>query len=721
MLVTLAAGLVLAQTMPLPPPPPPAPAPTAQPASPTAPLDVLLVRDVFSAVAEAGRAERPDLSRLREALVRTVETQCDALLRESGIRDLVAVDRSDLSARIAERVDAEGRAAVSAPAATRRQALSDLGRRVTARKLAEAILARWLGFPEDGPERPRNDRPDNIGAQLITSPGPGDVLRLVPASSRLLAEVGGPGEGNGFLDAGEWVKVQLGVENPTGRPWFSTTAFPRAESSCVFVEPDGVVLPELAPAGSSGVFELWVYVGRDCAGGSRRLIISVRDTLRAPRTAIELAVALNPIEAPAPRVLRGRFDTDELGSSDGRLRPDVVPDERFEYSADVSVPGVAAFEVRTGYSTPADLGRLFTGWSYRDEPLVPDADRIFRAADDVDATVVGPAPYARVLEGAGLSHRWVNRANPRLWLAVDTSLQVARPGPAPKAATPAPAQRTPEPLAPEAVAGLVAGHLKLETHPAQPLLPGAVAATTGVEAVFDAKGFMTAYRKLVWPDPEPAAPGTVLTAPAAPAPVSYRIRQYQGLALAPAALRAPAPAPSPAAPPPPPIAAAPEEPYEPGFVTVDLGAAWTGYSATAAAHPELALAASTVDVASFRARISFGRSFGPYVGLSVGKDGQWKGETNYRETDLEAGLSFTAHAASLLDVRPWLGLFYESRNLLATGQQTHVGFAFGVRTELRLHAQFGLHVDAGMKLGSSATPELSSQGFPLGGGLTFHF
>jgi hypothetical protein len=701
----------------------------AQPPS-ALPSDVAAVAELFGVIDGELATDNPDAARLETRFLRVVEAGCDQVLKESAIRDLSSGDRKALSDDVLERVTSLLQGALATTGLERRRALEALGRRATTRALPAEVVNRWLGF-RDGPEggrtekRPGAEGGPSIASQVTAVGGVGD-LKLLAKEGRLLEEVGGAGAGNGVIDTGEWVHLSFEVANPSPRPWFSSSVVGRADGVCLWTSGELVQLAELPAVSGRGSVDFWVYVSRDCTGGSRGIKLGIRDTHRTPSVEMELLAIVRPVDVAAPRLLNPRMDSDELGSSDGSRSREVVPGLRFEYSLDVATPGIESATVRTNYAAPADLKPLFWEFNYNDLPLGRDSDRIFRAADDLDVTIVGRKNFESTILEARASRRWVTGRWPgRLWLAVDTDLEVAPPGERLAAPVQPPRITPPTPLEDEKVVALVRKYLSLAPHPVPLVLPDAVAAASGYEVVFDASRFALDYHALAWPTSPVAAPE------ANRGPLKYRYRLYQSLPLMavgvkepPPPVVRPAPAPRPAAvakvaPPAPPP---PENPI--GFV-FDLGGTWTGYPASAGVDAGIFGSTALVDVASVSARLVIGIEWVFISRLAYGRDGRRNygaAEINFQETTVELGVGYVVELTPAVALVPRGSVMLHFRNLTGSGSQTIPALEAGATLRGKLGDAFGLYADLGGQLGPPGPATLvGGFGFRVGAGISIYF
>ena len=88
---------------------------------------------------------------------------------------------------------------------------------------------------------------------------------------------------NEFIDAGEWVNLQITVANRSSLPYFSSSAFVKANRSASGSLHPEYLFPELPPAegdsakkGPTGVVATWVYLSSVEMGSVRRSSSSSR-------------------------------------------------------------------------------------------------------------------------------------------------------------------------------------------------------------------------------------------------------------------------------------------------------------------------------------------------------------------------------------------------------------------------------------------------------------
>lgn len=482
----------------------------------------------------------------------------------------------------------------------RREAVEALARELTSRDTALKLISSWLGLPgsagtspaaspaealagvrralvpaareEAAPASP-SPRQGTKLTQLSSDPGGTRDIVVDLEESYLLADVGGPGAGNGRVDGGEWVHLRLGLENRSPRPWFSTSALLDATGGCLALPVAApVVVAEMVP-GATGSLETWVYVSQRCQDDGRTFTLSLRDTHQGGASGTREVLALAARDLVWPSLASPRLDGDAWGYSDGQGLPRISPDQRFEFSTGVALPPAArAQAVKTRFVFPGDLAGMFrTPPRLQDLPLLEERPGQFIAVDDADLLTVDRSTFDGVLVGARESKAWVGGSQGgTLWLAVDTELAIAAgegevPRPTDISAVEAVAPKAPP--APEVVANLARQFVGLAARPKQPLLPNGVDAAEGYEATFDTAAFAEKYRGLLGPPPldaqkllEEETPSGSDSAP------TYRFRTFHGLPLAAATPRSPPPA----RPAPPVVAVAEPRPAPPLPVARDV-------------------------------------------------------------------------------------------------------------------------------------------------------
>ena len=583
--------------------------------------------------------------------------------------------------------------------------------------------------------------------------GTGDI-RLDAESTAVLAEVGGAGEGNGYLDVGEWARVWFGLKNVGAKPWFSTSGWFEADGQCLWVNPrEEHVVGEMPQNGGTASVDAWVYVSRACTGGARRLKITIRDTHRNP-SGMTLSVGLRPLDVVGPRIVNGKFDTDVPGSSDGSGAVAVAPGLKFEYSLDLQVPSKAVQAVRMRYVAPDDLAGLFQQFEYRDVPLLREAP-FFRAADDLDAEMAETEAFRKALRDARGSKDWSRRTEKnRLWLAVDSTLMADRPGAV--SATVAAEATAGKPAANEGardcvpalpskvVVELARKYVLLRARPATPTLPGSVVAAEGYEAGIDAERFAVAYDHLLKPPAATASEPEVLE----PKPLlKYRFRSYFPLNLLPVNIGPRPPEPAPDAevlpPPPEPLEPAPEPAPQPArepqgpVARIDLGGAWTGYFTEGpTTGADFWNNAGFLSFGDGELRLTFGRTLcftllGEFGASIVNPSAAVLAQTGLppalsaTELAIAAGGAYVLRVGERFELMPFLMVGYRYRAIEAFSETHGVDFLFGASLRVRLVAFLGLYADISWRLGTGGPAWQGSEilngiGPRLGGGLSIN-
>lgn len=481
--------------------------------------------------------------------------QVEALIEHEGL-PLDGASQEWLRERLIRRLEGRMRAMPAQAGPARTEAWEQLVREVTTASLAQEVLNVWLdlpplALPEASPVTGKWTQTSQLeGAEFFSL-----------ESVAVIEEVGSEGLANRLIDPGEWVRLEVTFLNATRLPWFSTSAVAHS-TGCLWVdEKRSSLVGEMAP-GKSATVALWAFVPEQCREPST-LRLSLADTHRGTPVGW-FVIAVTPTSFSRPHAAKSRLDTDALGSSDGSRRVQVGPSMRFEFSADVRVPGDAVASVASQWQIPNAARALFKSLTFRVTPGVPQGAGLFLAGDDLDGETIDEDGWASLAASPSLERWMITPASGRLWLAMDTTVQLngAQPRPVLPPAPPARGTKLPtlmspvRPAAPlaQTVAELVKLYVELEPHAVVAEKPHAVEAVSGYELLFNRVGFIKAYEALLAP-PQP-----VVVAEEAPTAV-YLVRSYLALPAVPVErapeLRTPEPTEELPPPPPPPRAEAP--------------------------------------------------------------------------------------------------------------------------------------------------------------------
>jgi hypothetical protein len=576
-----------------------------------------------------------------------VETATN-IAREQGVAEKLALDSSGFRIMAETRVAAAVRDAVEVEGKERQDALYKLMETISTRAAAHALLAQWLGAPDPGTlakrakeaadakadaafaaarkeadeargDRPMTDKerteraledalraaardPEVRGArvqarfrsQVITEQA-ASAFR-VPADGVALAyDEGNAGDGNGVVDAGEWVAFTIPLENATREPWFSSSAWVQSASPCVWTpSSQEIELPELAPGGK-GAVTVRAFVSETCPDQSRaRFTVTLRDTHRTQAAPVVVEVGLVVTNVGAAALRRYTMDVDVPGSSRPAKAGKFAPNTRAELSAGLEIPRAGASRAvqAWGFSRPAES--IVAEQSFAiGEPMVAVSGgtlSAFAPFDDLDVRIgsraASPLPPGRGPGDGGaiaLETRVEYPAPEGSW-APPRKVELPKPSPASVTVVPAPSA--------DEVLGLVKKFVSVEARATTPAAGALAAASTDAyDAVLDAAAFRMAWCRATTPpakagEPDPcdpkACPDPTPQKPVAPVqvpvpafeePVAYTFRHYAwaefdtGSARAevpppprPVAAPKPEPAPAPKAAPPPPPAAKAREP-----------------------------------------------------------------------------------------------------------------------------------------------------------------
>ena len=478
--------------------------------------DVEAVGRVHAAIQKA-----PDSARIEEALVALITEQARLAETNRGYPSGLGLQSPAFQRRLEEGVAKLVDEARGSP-----QQLDKLLRHLGTQGAVEAIVADYLGFDPPGAYLPESDgklAKPSLASQ-ITAGSHSPLLELAEARSSVKDEVGGPGAGNGTLDAGEWVKLQLGLDNVGERPLFSSSAYLRVDGGNGWVDSsEEHVLAEMDPMTGRSSITAWVYLSQSCKNGTRiPLVVDVYDTHQAPTTPERLHIDLHLTNVDAPKLTSVVLDTDVPGSSDGSNRLPIEPGQHFEVATDLTVMGARPERVRMAY-VPEPLAKDLFDISYRGVPMVAvsgpsSTEHHFVAGDDLDLLAIGEPAFGRAL--AGHSAAAMRAGNGRTYSLFAVDVELLLPSSDQPEHTPATVPPPPQPLPTAQLVSLVQRHVHLAPRPAATTSATATEATDGYEILFDRTAFGKAYEHLVWPDQAAASD------PEVPDPVPYRVRTY---------------------------------------------------------------------------------------------------------------------------------------------------------------------------------------------------
>ena len=462
---------------------------------------------------------------LRKAFAATLLAGARDLAARKGLGAEARVDTDEFARFVDDRVEgALDERWAKVRTSRNAGALAGLARRASGDRWAETTLAAWLGVtrPEESElSEAATDMRPRLSAQLSTSSR--GTIRLRPELSSIAAESGGPGAGNSVVDAGEWVKLSLALQNTGDAPWFSTSAWVETGHECLFADPEiEHELSEIGP-GETAALEAWIYLSRECPDEAS-LTLLMRDTHRSGGQ--QVTVQLEPRTAVDARLVGTLIDADVPGWSD-RGEPTLEAGRRIEIASDLQLVRGHAQDASMVYVLDESALELMASADLRLVPMVRRSSRMFEAGDDLDIEGADDGTFSSTLSGLRYRSRWFQGDTSVLWLGTDTTLWARSPDP-PDGESTEPATDEPSSLTStdfEAIGALVHEHLRLVASPTIPELPGAVAAAEGYEVLFDRAGFMEGLARLAGPAPAPATAG----GGGRPEQVAYRFRHYVAL------------------------------------------------------------------------------------------------------------------------------------------------------------------------------------------------
>jgi hypothetical protein len=423
---------------------------SASPQAEAAPADISVISTATSAI-EANAELRGEAAEnaLIGTFTRMVLNQAIAIGDRQGISGVAGLRTKEFKAftlkKVAPMVE---RAAKVSNKKKRLEAWHKLLRQASAESAAQQVLANWLDFsaPDAYLDKVKPGPAPSILTQVRTTSNSADV-NILEKEIAMGAELGGAGAGNGLIDAGEWVNIDLAIENLNTRfALFSASAWVESGHPCAWVPPGTELemseLPAKPPAPEEGEeaaeedppthgLGTWVYLSNTCADGAIvPLRVNIYDTQRAPRTPMKLAVELTVRNRTDGRVSGFLLDTDIPGSSDGESAPAIYAGRKFELSHGFTINPAELLRARAGWAMRSDQQPLVAEQIEAPEPLVPAGTGIFVAGEDYDIRLHDQEKYDRMLQRIADEQKWDELSDARAWFATDTEVLYDTPDPA---------------------------------------------------------------------------------------------------------------------------------------------------------------------------------------------------------------------------------------------------------------------------------------------------
>jgi hypothetical protein len=322
---------------------------TLAPRDATAATDIDGISAAASAIeANADVRGKPAEKALLGMFTKMVWNNAKEIGAQQGITNPAHLSERSFKTHVLKAIGAEVKAAANVSDKTKRMdAWYSLLRTASAMSTAEKVLADWLDFSEPRAYLAKQDRggPPRVLTQVSTrSSDP--RLSVAEEAITLAGELGGAGEGNGVLDAGEWVNLGLAIQNDDRRAFFSSSAWVESGHSCAWVpasvEIEMAELPGKPPpspedegkevAAPTQALSTWVYLSDTCVDGAQvPLKVRIFDTHRATTTPVVLSVNMT-VRNRMGRVYDLVVDTDVPGASDGVGRRTFGAERDFELS-----------------------------------------------------------------------------------------------------------------------------------------------------------------------------------------------------------------------------------------------------------------------------------------------------------------------------------------------------------------------------------------------------
>ncbi len=405
-------------------------------------------------------------------------------------------------------------------------------------------LASWLEFKAPGAylSKAKRGDPPRVTKQ-VEAVSTDSRLQIVQDKVTLGGEIGDAGEGNGIIDAGEWVNLGLQVYNNDKRGFFSSSAWIETQAECAWVPPALEIEMSELPAApeeeeETGMLKLkkaepptqgldaWVFLSSACADRSVvPLQVRIKDTHRAATTPIIVSAKMTVRNRTMGKAVNFLADTDVPGVSDGRSMPAVSHARVFELTHGFVAAQSGLMSARTGWGVHEDVGSIIKQQQAPLEPMLGTGEGRFLPGDDLDISTVKLEDFDRILQARADDDRWNSLEDARAWFAADTEVLYETPDPPTEVVEEIPDEicdnyldddgdgkhdcqdsdcktakvcNPSAPVALGALMSLIKSNVDIVANPATPTITGAVdAVEPGYELVIDAGTIGTQYDCLV--------------------------------------------------------------------------------------------------------------------------------------------------------------------------------------------------------------------------------
>ena len=370
---------------------------------------------------------------------------------QEGILKSAKMDTKPFERFVARRIKKRITSAATQDSARERKAqLYKELRTTSTQSYAESVISAWLNLPK----APKAKKVPGPRASTQTRTQSSGDLQLYQDPQARFVDYGGPGTGNGVVDAGEWIKVKLKIKNKSLKPFVSTSAWVTVNDSCAWTFPDEkIILPELnpqlppppepteedkPPKEEYGESEVWVYISNSCPNGREiPLVYKVYDTHQAPRSPITLTARIRVTNRGASRVLDYLVDADNIGYSEGGDATKVAPEQRLEFSHNLNAGvGELAYYVEYNNGTPKGKGPIMK-WSmaplskgmFKEENYAGGEFRMnpkggkLTFADDFDVEAKSESELHKAIDAMSREWKWKTKSDAKLWLLTDTEIK----------------------------------------------------------------------------------------------------------------------------------------------------------------------------------------------------------------------------------------------------------------------------------------------------------
>ncbi len=319
------------------------------------------------------------------------------------------------------------------------------------------------------PNRPALDKQ----ATLYSTP---KAMRIDLPSSSVHKDHGGSGSSNGRIDQGEWIQLDLSLENKSKWRWYSTSAWFEIQNTCAWTQSTKEYLVPEVKSGDKVSVPFTFYVSEDCPSGEEIVVkVSIKDTHWTKGKSVEGEFRILPGSTGPGSLYDQLIDSDKPGFSNGDgNNPKMEAGKKMELNTGFTA-GRGSIRARMKFDHSKAHSGFFKSAKFDFPELSPEVRRKekedksiyyvrtgnYLPNDDFDIEATAPATFNKALAAEAKKWNWKSASDHKILVAVDVLAEYLSPDQTPGFQADPDLKKSP--LSPEEIVDLIPGFLRLET------------------------------------------------------------------------------------------------------------------------------------------------------------------------------------------------------------------------------------------------------------------